>query len=149
MFHLLFQLPPIPTDFSLVPGWLIMPTVLAFLANLFINEFASNDNDQQKSLLKFAVFLVDGLVSYILTRFAPDQIASIEPLWVIFAGVITAYYAPQVVSQIWTGFQLLGIRLMMGRDAFSKAYTITISTKAAAKVSKTSLKATIGLEPKG
>ena len=119
-------IPPIPTDFGQLSQWLIMPAVLALLANLVINALFSNADPKAQSFIRFGVFIVDGVVSYLLTKLSPDFVASIAPLWAILAAVIAAYYAPTVAQQIWVGFQLLGLRLLMGRDSFASAYKMSI-----------------------
>jgi hypothetical protein len=88
-------------------------------ATIIINDFASQDNQQQKDAIKLAVFVVDAILSYALTRLASGFVASIEPFWAILAGVIAVYYGPTAVVR---GIKLLGIRLTMGRDAAKLAY---------------------------
>jgi len=155
MFHIFAQaIPPIPTDFTQLGAWLLMPAVIALFANLVITEFASNDTPDQKNFVRFIVFIVDGLASYGLTLFAPAFVTAIQPLWAILATAIAAYYAPQAIGQIWFGMQLLGMRFLMGRDAFAKAYTITVTTKAAVKANNTIAKKStksldVGAEPHG
>lgn len=127
-------IPPIPSDFGQLSQWLIMPGVLIFFANLVINDFFSQDTDQQKSVIKFIVFVVDALVSYALTRLAPDFVASIEPLWAILAAVIAVYYAPTVVTEIWFSLKLLGLRLLLGRAAFEQEFTQLMNDKAEEKL---------------
>lgn len=127
-------IPPIPSDFGQLSQWLIMPGVLIFFANLVINDFFSQDTDQQKNVIKFVVFLVDALVSYALTRLAPDFVASIQPLWAILAAVIAVYYAPTVVTQVWFGLKLLGLRLLLSRAAFEQEFTQLMAEKADEKL---------------
>ncbi len=119
-------IPPIPNDFGQLAQWLVMPAVLALLANLVINAFFSAADANTTNLIRFVVFIVDGLVSFALTKLAPECVASIQSLWAILAAVIMAYYAPTVAQQIWVGAQLLGLRLLMGRDNFALAYKQSI-----------------------
>ncbi len=116
--------PPIPTDFGQLSHWLIMPGVLILFASLVINNAFSQASDQQKNVVKFIVFIADALVSFVLTKLSPDFIASIEPLWEILAAVIAVYYAPTVVSQLWGGLQLLGMRLLLGGPEFRNFWKV-------------------------
>ena len=124
-------IPPIPTDFSQLAQWLLMPSILTLIANLVINAFFVSDNVQQKSAVKFIVFAVVGFVSFGLTKLAPDFVASIEPLWAILAGVIAAYYAPTVVVTAWNGLRLLGLRMLFGQVAAQNIYIAMNDPKAA------------------
>lgn len=106
--HFGFQLPPVPPDFSQLGQWVIMPTVLTFLANLVINDFFSKESPQRQALVKFGTFILIGLLGFGLTKLPADFVAGIQPLWVILASVIAAYYAPTVIRQVWTGIQRFG-----------------------------------------
>lgn len=123
--------PPIPIDFSQVPAWLIMPSVLILFASLVIDNFFKQSTDQQKNFIKFVVFIIDALVSFLLTKLSPDFVASIEPLWAILAAVIAVYYAPTVIKQVWAGVKMaaLAIYAVTLRFAFGpeKAHEVWVS----------------------
>ena len=125
-------IPPLPADFAQLAQWLVMPAVLGLIANLIINDFFASATPKKQNVVRFVTFIVAGIVSFGLTRLAPDFVVSIEPLWAVLAGVIGAYYAVNVAQQIWVGFQLLGLRLLLGREGFSTHYVKSIKRNLAA-----------------
>lgn len=113
---------PLPTDLSQVGQWLIMPAVLAMIANIIVNGFFANETPDRQATVKLASFIGIGVVSYLLSLIAPDVISRIEPLWAIIASVIAAYYATNAVRQIWYGLQLVGERILLGGNEFRAIY---------------------------
>lgn len=115
-------IPPLPSDLGQVAQWLILPIVLVAIANWVITTFFAKLAPQQQSVAKLGVFILIGLGAYGLSQLSPDVIAKIEPLWEILASVIAAYFAANVVKQVWTGLQLLGERLLLGGTEFRVVY---------------------------
>lgn len=113
---------PLPTDLGQLKDWLIMPAVLSLIANLVINAFFSTEDSDRKNIVKFVTFLVIGVVSFLLSKLSPDFIMSLEPLWLMLVAVITAYYTPTAVRQLWFGLQLLGVRLVLGHEIAKLTY---------------------------
>lgn len=107
-----------PIDFSQVSSWLLMPATLLLLANIVITNWFSASDQQRKNIVKFIVFILVGLLSYALTLLPPDVVAKIQPLWLVLATVIAAYYAPAAVNAL----KLLGIRMLIGRQQFHADY---------------------------
>lgn len=114
------MIPPLPSDLGQVAQWIILPIVLIAIANFVIRTWFAAQSPERQSIVKLGVFILIGLLSYGLTLLPPDVIAKIEPLWAILASVIAAYFAANIVKQVWSGLKLIGDRLLMGRDAFVK-----------------------------
>lgn len=132
LFHLVvflhfFQIPPIPIDITKLAPWLIMPAVLAAIANYVVNVLATKKDgtsrwtDQFILLVKFAVYLIIAGADVVLQLIPPDVLAQYSMPFSIFAGVIAAFIGTltlHVANQAWIGLQYAGLRLLLGRDGF-------------------------------
>lgn len=103
----------LPSNISDLAAWLLLPAVLGIIATFFVNLLPVK-YAQYTQVVRFVVYMLIAVVSVVLTKIPADVLEQYQPIFVALMAALAAF----IGDSAFRGAQLIGIRMLIGRDQF-------------------------------